>query len=61
MNSSDKLCDFINKIGIGLFVNYLNMIFEDGTMNEIYEEFLEVEGDMNLAIIKCIEDDFSYA
>lgn len=64
MDSQKKLADFIKKIGIETFTLYLNMIFDDdssSSMKEQYEDFLESTGDMNLAIIECIKDDFSYA
>lgn len=62
-DSSKTLCKLIDKIGVEVFVNYLNMIFDDtqNSMKEKYEEDLENTGDMNLAIIECIEDDLSYA
>lgn len=63
MDNQEILCDFINKIGVETFVLYLNMIFNDDTetsMKEKYEEFLDDTGDMNLAIMECINDDLSY-
>lgn len=63
MNNQEKLVEFIIKIGVETFVTYLNMIFcEDSgsSMREDYENCLESTEDMNLAIIECIEDDFSY-
>lgn len=64
MDSQKKLAEFIKEIGIEIFTLYFNMIFDDdspSSMKEQYEDFLESTGDMNLAIIECIKDDFSYA
>ena len=64
MDNQKKLSKFIKKIGIETFTLYLNTIFNDGSccsMKEQYEEFLESTGDMNLAIIECIKEDFTYA
>lgn len=64
MDSQKKLSEFIEEIGVEVFVLYLNMIFNeesDCSMREQYDEILESTGDMNLAIIECIKEDFSYA
>jgi hypothetical protein len=64
MESEKLLSEFIKKIGIETFTLYLNMIFSDEStcsMREQYDEFLESTGDMNLAIIEYIKEDFSFA
>lgn len=64
MDNQKNLTEFIKEIGVETFILYLNMIFNDDTessMNEQYHEFLDSTGDMNLAIIGCIKEDFSYA
>lgn len=63
MDNNKKLCELVQEIGVETFVLYLNMIFNNDTetsMKEKYEEFLYDTGDMNLAIIECINDDLSY-
>lgn len=64
MDNQKKLSEFIKEIGIETFTLYLNMIFDeesDCSMREQYDEFLDSTGNMNLAIIECIKEDFSYA
>jgi hypothetical protein len=64
MEHQKILTEFIKEIGVETFILYLNMIFNDDTensMKEQYDEFLDTTGDMNLAIIECIKEDFSYA
>lgn len=64
MDNQKMLSEFIKEIGIETFTLYLNMIFNDdspSSMKEQYNEFLKSTRDMNMAIIECIKEDFSYA
>ena len=64
MDNQKMLEEFIKEIGIETFILYLNMIFNDdsvSSMKEQYDDCLDSTGDMNLAIIEVIKEDFSYA